>query len=294
MGGEYLPDFTGNEVEIARVSLASVTADVISVRARFEDRRVHYRLVDEYDTVFHCEPGDAVQPLTMGELIELTDGVTREGEYPDTMIGLTDAFRDMNYAGGDPRELLDFVTVSSDFYPELGRYYASEADGWVEEREHQAAKQEAERDREERERAEQQTRVQAELERTRIPRGVAWLEEIGSDNAPADNLLQRAVDELGGASAEDIGEIIRQALGRPDAAARGAVRLARLRLSLRDESDYPQPRGPMSGLSREAHARRTRNTLRAFLSEEAARKTIALVVDQLGDAAESYLGLKDN
>src|SRR5262245_37315037 len=34
MGGEYLPDLEDYEVEIARVSLASTTADVISIRAR--------------------------------------------------------------------------------------------------------------------------------------------------------------------------------------------------------------------------------------------------------------------
>src|SRR6202049_4952696 len=34
MGGEFLPPVRNGEVEIARISLASVTADQISVRAR--------------------------------------------------------------------------------------------------------------------------------------------------------------------------------------------------------------------------------------------------------------------
>src|SRR6202521_1233005 len=34
MGGEFLPPLRNGEVEIARISLASVTADQISVRAR--------------------------------------------------------------------------------------------------------------------------------------------------------------------------------------------------------------------------------------------------------------------
>ena len=34
MGGEYLPDFLKDEVEVARIELASSTADVISVRMR--------------------------------------------------------------------------------------------------------------------------------------------------------------------------------------------------------------------------------------------------------------------
>ncbi len=32
--------------------------------------------------------------------------------------------------GGDPEHLVEFVTVSSDFYPELRAYYAEEAKEW--------------------------------------------------------------------------------------------------------------------------------------------------------------------
>ena len=39
MGGEYLPDYRADEVEIARIELESTTSDVISVRARPRDRR---------------------------------------------------------------------------------------------------------------------------------------------------------------------------------------------------------------------------------------------------------------
>ena len=59
MSGEYLPDFDGDEVEIARVTLASVTGDVISIRARGQHALIHYRIVDEYEdqgSVYHCEP----------------------------------------------------------------------------------------------------------------------------------------------------------------------------------------------------------------------------------------------
>jgi hypothetical protein len=40
MGGEYLPQFGQNEIEIARIVLASVTQDVISIRARRSDKRI--------------------------------------------------------------------------------------------------------------------------------------------------------------------------------------------------------------------------------------------------------------
>ena len=50
MGGEYLPDYLPEEVEIARVAMESTTADVISIRAFMEaDNLIHYRVVDEYE-----------------------------------------------------------------------------------------------------------------------------------------------------------------------------------------------------------------------------------------------------
>lgn len=48
MGGEYLPDFEEGELEMARLSLRSVTADVISIRLRRTEDGFVYRIVDEY------------------------------------------------------------------------------------------------------------------------------------------------------------------------------------------------------------------------------------------------------
>src|SRR5262249_4767409 len=50
MGGEYLPGYQDEEVEIARVSLQSTTGDVISIRARRDRGAIRYRVVDEYGT----------------------------------------------------------------------------------------------------------------------------------------------------------------------------------------------------------------------------------------------------
>jgi hypothetical protein len=50
MGGEYLPPLEERETEIARISLASVTADQISVRARHVREGIIYSIVDEYAT----------------------------------------------------------------------------------------------------------------------------------------------------------------------------------------------------------------------------------------------------
>src|SRR5437899_1838208 len=48
MGGEYLPPLQEGEVEIARISLRSTTADQISVRALRTSDGISYSIVDEY------------------------------------------------------------------------------------------------------------------------------------------------------------------------------------------------------------------------------------------------------
>jgi hypothetical protein len=119
MGGEYLPDSEENEVEIARVTLKSTTVDVFSVRARNDGTNIHYRVVDEYDSDFSVSPEQSESPLTFGELIALIDGT--EGASDDGP-GLTSVFR--NQEGSVD---VDFVKVTSIFYPELQRWYREEA-----------------------------------------------------------------------------------------------------------------------------------------------------------------------
>ena len=122
MGGEYLPALGGDEIEIARIVLASVTQDVISVRARRAGRRIRYSVRDEYDSIFELSRKSSRQPLTLGELIALIDRSKQEG---DTMTnGAVYSALDWNLqAEADPETMRYFVVVSSDFYPELEAYY---------------------------------------------------------------------------------------------------------------------------------------------------------------------------
>jgi len=121
MGGEYLPKLAPDEIEIARISLASVTADQISVRARRRKNGIRYRIVDEYedcpDTNYVCRPATSRHPLTMRALVAMIDGAC-EGDGPVFCW-----FKHNLDSGSDLAELRDFVTVGSEFYPELGRYY---------------------------------------------------------------------------------------------------------------------------------------------------------------------------
>lgn len=136
MGGEYLPDYLTGEVEIARIVLASVTQDVISIRARRRrgGRRILYRITDEYQEpggeAWICRPASSVRPLTLGQLVQLIDHAGHE-DFNPRGESLTDHLREMQ-EGCDPSDLGDFVTVDSDLYPGLSEYYAWKSRRWVE------------------------------------------------------------------------------------------------------------------------------------------------------------------
>jgi hypothetical protein len=72
MGGEYLPNLKAGEVEIARITIASTTQDVTCVYARPVGRRIHYRVVDEYEggTLEGKAHRTSTRPLTMAQLGE--------------------------------------------------------------------------------------------------------------------------------------------------------------------------------------------------------------------------------
>jgi hypothetical protein len=130
MGGQYLPPLAENEQIIAEIHLASVTADVISVYARQETDRIVYTVVDEYDSDFAWSPEESTAPLTLGELVEMLDNIE--------MLGVSDFeghirwVRDNQMAKGrDPQKAADFVTVFSDFYPDLFDYFEAQAAAWL-------------------------------------------------------------------------------------------------------------------------------------------------------------------
>lgn len=130
MGGEYLPPFLPGEIEIARISLESTTFDQISVRARPEPGKgIAYRIVDEYGgegvEILTAIPEFSTMPLTLGELACLIDGASEGG-------GAAMGWLIYNAQSGlDPESARSFVTVSSEFYPDLERYYRARSDAWL-------------------------------------------------------------------------------------------------------------------------------------------------------------------
>ena len=131
MGGEYLPPLRKGEVEIARISLESTTADQISVRARRVGRRIGYCVVDEYGpdiATYVCDPASSVSPLSLRQLIALMETANEGGSIIFPIL-------EMNTGrGSKPADLATFITVTSDFYAALGPYYRALTDAWLEER----------------------------------------------------------------------------------------------------------------------------------------------------------------
>lgn len=130
MGGEYLPPLRRGEVEIARISLESTTADQISVRARRLRQRIGYRVVDEYgsDTATYvCHPARSVTPLSLRDLVALMESASEGGSIVFPILA-------MNSQYGTHGGLATFITVTSDFYADLERYYHALTDAWLEER----------------------------------------------------------------------------------------------------------------------------------------------------------------
>ena len=118
MGGEYLPDFEEGELEVARLSLRSVTADVISIRLRRTEDGFVYRIVDEYmdqdPNGLLDEPTTIVvdQPLTMKDFGAFVVQVSRMDHWCGPESHETE------------EEAQDFVVATSEFYPEFGDYIA--------------------------------------------------------------------------------------------------------------------------------------------------------------------------
>jgi len=138
MGGEYLPGYRRNEVEIVRIELDSTTSDVISLRARPIGRkrpRIAYTLVDEYETENGIRPARTARPLTLDQLITLLDGVDIDVTEPEWLrhgwvLSLSESNRTLD--NGDPEPYRDFTRVSSEFYPELSKHYERLFDRWTE------------------------------------------------------------------------------------------------------------------------------------------------------------------
>ncbi|PIU40790.1 MAG: hypothetical protein COS99_08710 [Candidatus Omnitrophica bacterium CG07_land_8_20_14_0_80_42_15] len=134
MGGEYLPDYKSNEVEIARISYASTMGDVVSIRAKFKKGMIKYRIVDDFELnpplKYSFTPRQSKKPLSPGELIKFINSIKSDGN--DECPGLIDDSRNFHVKEGtQPQDMIGFITVSSVFYPDLENYYKDQEKEWL-------------------------------------------------------------------------------------------------------------------------------------------------------------------
>jgi len=137
MGGEFLPKLGDADVIIASINQKSITADVIVVIARLTDKRIEYRVEDEYlDSYpegrehFKVQPKFSNEPLSFKELIGLIDNAEENG-------GLVEHAKNCNYdpdMGYELEDFYDFATARSAFYPQLEDWYDEVNEEWLEEK----------------------------------------------------------------------------------------------------------------------------------------------------------------
>lgn len=120
MGGEYLPDHGRDAVEIARISIESVTWDVTSVYAKKGRHRIHYKVVDEYEgeTLWGRSKRTSVKPLTLKQLLEFFLCA-----WPLETVLRRNTGRTVEAAHA-------FVHASSEFYPQFERAVHQQIASW--------------------------------------------------------------------------------------------------------------------------------------------------------------------
>lgn len=133
------PDYSTVQIEIARISWASVHGDSCSITAQKVPEGLEYTVTTD---IF---AGEAIQPeiyqplssrggtLTLGELIELIDGSYIEGDAY-ARGGLVKGNWEMNLEVGGSKDALAGVQIDSAYYPDLVEHYNREGNLWLAER----------------------------------------------------------------------------------------------------------------------------------------------------------------
>jgi hypothetical protein len=139
MGGEYLPNRKLEEVEIARITIASTTQDVTCVYAKRGKSRIYYRVVDEYEGMTLDErTRTSVKPLS---LIELFNFFIKGW---DLFCCLEANFCNHGYEREEVQAFI--VDASSSFYAEFGDLVKQRTDTWVDQRREECGLDELETD----------------------------------------------------------------------------------------------------------------------------------------------------
>jgi hypothetical protein len=123
--GEFTPELEDDEVEILCIRLRSAMGDVISVRARRVDpHTIRYQIVDEYDGEYGAGTEFSEEPLTGYEVIELLRGIpsaTEDFPHFHHLFEQMASIRMPEFRESPERVAAGqgFVSLQSDFYPDL-------------------------------------------------------------------------------------------------------------------------------------------------------------------------------
>ena len=125
MGGEYLPDCDSNEVEIARITIASTTQDVTCVYAKRVAGGIDYRVVDEYEgmTLDDETARRTSEPMALSELVQFFMTAW------DLRMVLDANFVENCYPRSHARGFI--VDASSSFYAQFGDAMDNFVEDWI-------------------------------------------------------------------------------------------------------------------------------------------------------------------
>ena len=134
LGGEHLPDYRSQEVEIARIVTQSATQDVFSLRARggsSATSQIRYRLLDEYEAKLRLRPASSMEPLSLEQLVHLIDTAS-SNEFEKMGWPLVESFAWWQLEAGESSwDAIEFVSVESSVYPQLDKYYNQRLRTWA-------------------------------------------------------------------------------------------------------------------------------------------------------------------
>ena len=112
--GEFLPITDHNQLEIARICLASSTGDVISIRAKKTEVGYQIKVIDEYETEFIDYQEIYTTIPTQGEIFNIIRDMNTESDSQYYWIQIVEMneLKTLN-------EITDFIYIDSNLYPNL-------------------------------------------------------------------------------------------------------------------------------------------------------------------------------
>lgn len=126
----------GEEIEIVDFSLASIHGEYEWLTVRKKGDRIFYRLSHEYDGVMDfTQPFVSSElPLTLRELANFIDKSNIEGDIFAGGGIMQSGWENSYYGDGDPHRALNFIRISSLFYPGLEKHYHEVWQSWAAEK----------------------------------------------------------------------------------------------------------------------------------------------------------------